>query len=181
VRVIAENACVLGVVFSITRLQHRRRQHIRSPTGSARANERHPASCVRRIRKRELRVLPCPTLINRHDRIPSACCRDFGPPDPEDTFRASYQSSRDQQSSRSRLCPVREQRCSSSPAICVCVARKTILGQPVWVGLAIQVCRYGRLPHLVGRGRALQSPRRDDFDVDTRTIRILHRALPDAD
>jgi len=50
VRVIEGNACVLEGCVRLPAFQHRRRQHIRSPTGSALANERQPEPAGRRIR-----------------------------------------------------------------------------------------------------------------------------------
>ena len=152
------NVCVLEGCVRLPAFQHRRRQHIRSPTGSARANGRQPEPAGRRIRSSNPEFyLAHFDLTGKIGNIMTAVGASVLPI-LMDTF-VRLTRSPVVSIAKIRGCV----RGVSSEFVLACDMRfasreNTRLGQPeVGVGLHPGGGGAERLPHLVGRGRASKS------------------------
>ncbi len=186
VRVIEETPAYSRVVFDYPPFQHRRRQHIRSPaTGFARANERQSEPRASSYSKARTPSFTCAhfDLTGNIGNIMTAVGAS-GLPILMDTF-VRLTKSPVVSIAKIRGCV----RGVSSEFVLACDMRfasreNTRLGQPeVGVGLHPGGGGTERLPHLVGRGRALEIVLgANDFDGDTaERYGYVNRALPDAE
>jgi len=163
-------------MFRLPAFQHVERQHIPNPYRIC-SREWTPArACGSSYSKARNPSFTLPLRFDRQIGNILTAVGASGLPILMDTFVASHQVPGGQHRQDPRLCPGREQRVRPRPAICASRRAREHATRPTEVGVGLHPGGGGaeRLPHLVGRGRALENhSRRERFRRPIpRTIRI---------